>query len=211
MVNCLHDDVYLWKPDQHAPSNLFSSSKTWLALNPTGATVPWHKSVWFKDRVPKHAFIAWVVAWNRLHTRDRLRRWGLSIPSVCVLCNTCDESRDHLFFECEYSNAIWRFFTSRAGLYPPTQFMAALLWVNSATSSRNLSLIIKLIFQASIYLIWRERNSRIHSTNARSPLSIIKEIKTILRARLDPISRAQSSIPLGSSLMVTWFSLFQDP
>lgn len=45
MINCPHDDVYMWKPDHHAPSNFFSSSKTWLALNPNGASVPWHNSI----------------------------------------------------------------------------------------------------------------------------------------------------------------------
>lgn len=98
MIDCQDDDVYQWKPDHNAASNLFSSAKTWLALNPNTNPVSWHKSVWFKNRIPKHAFICWVVAWNRLHTRDRLRSWGLSIPSACVLCNTHEESRDHLFF-----------------------------------------------------------------------------------------------------------------
>ncbi|OAP11060.1 hypothetical protein AXX17_AT2G06440 [Arabidopsis thaliana] len=97
--------------DAHAPSNSFSASKTWMALHPPGVQVNWHRSIWFKDRVPKHAFISWVVAWNRLHTRDRLKSWGFSIHVVCVLCNSGDESREHLFFNCPYSSAVWTYFT----------------------------------------------------------------------------------------------------
>ncbi|KAG7583950.1 F-box associated domain type 3 [Arabidopsis suecica] len=85
-------------------------------------------------------------------------------------------------------------------------FMASLLWLKSASTSKNLSLIIKLLFQASVYLIWRERNLRIHSNNFRNPHQIIKEIQLLVRARLDPLSRLQSSGPLGSSLLVTWQS-----
>lgn len=61
IIDCLLDDTYCWKPDQQAPSNKFSAKKTWLALHPPTAPVPWCNSVWFKDRIPKHAFIAWVV------------------------------------------------------------------------------------------------------------------------------------------------------
>ncbi|CAL9241523.1 unnamed protein product [Arabidopsis halleri] len=208
MMVCLEDDVYLWKPDHHPPSPHFSSPKTWLALNPAGPPVSWHKSVWFKDRIPKHAFICWVVAWNRLHTRDRLRRWGLSISPSCVLCNGFDESREHLFFECVFSQEVWVFFTSRVNLNPPASFMDCLQWVNSATRDPNLSLIIKLLFQASVYLIWKERNSRIHSTTTRPPASIIRDINQIMRARLDPLARNQRNAAPGSSLLSTWFRFF---
>lgn len=121
------DDTYLWKSDQQAPTNRFSAAGTWLALNPPAPPVPWSKSVWFKGRIPKHAFIAWVVSWNRLHTRDRLRSWGLNIPSICLLCSNQDETRDHLFFECTYSLAIWSFFTSKTYLTPPGQYMDCLI------------------------------------------------------------------------------------
>ncbi|KAL9308561.1 putative reverse transcriptase zinc-binding domain-containing protein [Arabidopsis thaliana] len=73
MIDCTHDDVYKWKSDHHAPSNIFSAKKTWDALHPSTASTSWHSSVWFKDRIAKHAFICWVAAWNRLHTRDKLR------------------------------------------------------------------------------------------------------------------------------------------
>ncbi|AED93817.1 RNA-directed DNA polymerase (reverse transcriptase)-related family protein [Arabidopsis thaliana] len=73
MIESQHDDSYLWKADHHAPSNIFSAAKTWLALYTFAATVPWNKSVWFKGNFLKHAFISWVVTWNRLHTHDKLR------------------------------------------------------------------------------------------------------------------------------------------
>ncbi|KAG7578747.1 Endonuclease/exonuclease/phosphatase superfamily [Arabidopsis thaliana x Arabidopsis arenosa] len=209
VFECQHDDSYLWKLDNHAPSNKFSTANTWQALHPSPISVPWHKAVWFKDRVPKHAFICWVVTWNRLHTRDRLARWGLPIPKVCVLCNDLAESRDHLFFQCRFSSDIWGFFTAAARLNPPSQFMNCLTWLLSASRDKNLSLIIKHIFQATIYFIWKERNLRIHSGVARHCNLIIKEIQLIVRARLDPLSRAQSSLQPGSSLLCSWFGLFQ--
>lgn len=120
LLDCEHDDSYLWKPDHRAPSNNFSTANTWRAMNPQNHIVPWHKAVWFKDHIPKHAFICWVVAWNRLHTRDRLRNWGLAVPASCILCNDLVESRAHLFFDCPFSSEVWSFFTSRANLIPPS-------------------------------------------------------------------------------------------
>nr|VDC91171.1 unnamed protein product [Brassica oleracea] len=52
-------------------------------------------------------------------TRDRLIRWGLNVPASCVLCSQHDESRQHLFFDCSYSNEVWTFFISRMHLSPP--------------------------------------------------------------------------------------------
>ncbi|XP_023639036.1 uncharacterized protein LOC111830685 [Capsella rubella] len=208
LIDCTHDDSYSWKLDNHAPSNVFSAANTWLSLHPHGPHVSWHKMVWFKDRIPKHAFISWVVAWNRLHTRDRLTSWGMLISPLCPLCNTQNESRDHLFFRCDYSDSIWSFFTTRIRLSPPPVFMDCLLWLHNASRNKNISYITKLIFQASIYLIWKERNSRIHTGFSKPSSIIIREIQTTIRARLDPLSRSQRVVPPALSLLETWFSLF---
>ncbi|KAG7555489.1 Reverse transcriptase zinc-binding domain [Arabidopsis suecica] len=183
---------------------VFSTAKTWHAIHPDPVHVPWHKSVWFKDRIPKHAFICWVAAWNRLHTRDRLRNWGLVIPSSCVLCNAFDETRDHLFFQCDFSREIWGYFTNAATLTPPPMFIPCLLWLRNASTNSNVSTIIKLAFQASLYFVWKERNSRIHSGNSKPASVIIKEIQTIIRARLDPLSRTQRCQPPGFTLLSSW-------
>ena len=85
-------------------SGSFSTSETWRALHLYPIEVFWHKAVWFSDRIPKHAFVAWVTARNRMVTRDMLIGWGLTVPSSCVLCSENDESRQQLFFDCSYSS-----------------------------------------------------------------------------------------------------------
>ncbi|VYS61841.1 unnamed protein product [Arabidopsis thaliana] len=208
LLDCQHDDSFLWKTDLHAQSNRFSAPRTWSALHPQSHTVPWHKAVWFKNHVPKHAFICWVVAWNKLHTRDRLQNWGLSIPAECLLCNAHDDSRAHLFFECQFSGVVWRFFTASTNLNPPAQLMDCLNWLLSPSREKNICLIIRLAFQACVYAIWRERNQRLHSGVSRSTESILKDIQLTIRARLDPLSRSTAHQPNALSLLGTWFSLF---
>ena len=48
--------------------------------------------------VPKHAFIAWMVVFNRLPTKDRMNKWGIELECCCSLCKQVEESRDHFVF-----------------------------------------------------------------------------------------------------------------
>lgn len=142
------NDKYVWYPDGARGSGIFSASETWRALHPPTLEVFWHKKVWFSGRVPKHTFIAWVAAQNRMVTRDRLIRWGLNVPASCVLCSQHDESRQHLFFDCSYSNEVWTFFISRMHLSPPQLFEDVLRWLEAPSRNDKVTLIVRLTYQA---------------------------------------------------------------
>ncbi|CAH2060492.1 unnamed protein product, partial [Thlaspi arvense] len=159
------DDSFLWKIANNTSSLSFSASKTWDSLHLSGEIVLWNKAVWFKDHIPKHAFGCWVVARNRMLTRDRLRRWGIMVPSQCLLCNTHDESREHLFFDCPYSNEVWTSFTSAANLSSPAQFDDLLCWIVQPSPDKNINKIVQ------------ERNARLHLQVAWPAATIVKEIQ----------------------------------
>ncbi|KAL1223760.1 hypothetical protein V5N11_020313 [Cardamine amara subsp. amara] len=53
--------------------------------------------------VPRFSFATWLALRNRLPTRDRLRGWGMDVPSSCLLCSNGLETHDHLFFSCPFS------------------------------------------------------------------------------------------------------------
>ncbi|XP_010421256.1 PREDICTED: uncharacterized protein LOC104706740 [Camelina sativa] len=187
---------------------MFSTARTWESLFPTGPKVAWFASVWFKGRIPKHAFIAWINSRNRIHTRDRLIRWGLNVPSACLLCNAHDETRQHLFFDYGYSAEIWLYFTLKAQVSPPLLFDDRTIWLKNPSRDRNICLILRLAYQASMYLVWKERNSRLHNNMSHPTSLLITQIKQILRCHLDPLSRAQRHIDPDQSFLVTWFRLF---
>ncbi|XP_013583468.1 PREDICTED: uncharacterized protein LOC106292426 [Brassica oleracea var. oleracea] len=202
------DDTYVWYPGADRGSGNFSTSETWRALHPYPIELFWHKAVWFTDRIPKHAFVAWVAARNRMVTRDRLIGWGLTVPSNCVLCSGHDESRHHLFFDCSYSSQVWTFFLSRLQLTPPQGFEDVLRWLLAPSRDKNMVLIVRLFHQATLYLVWKERNSRVHNSVEKPPGVIIAEIQQILRLRLDPVARRQTLLPGQPSVLVTWLSFF---
>ncbi|KAF8081661.1 hypothetical protein N665_0872s0008 [Sinapis alba] len=191
------------------PTAKFSTAQTWRHLNPPGDSVLWHSSVWFSGRIPKHAFITWVAVWNRMATRDRLRSWGVEVSSVCVLCNAADETRQHIYFDCPFSQAVWTHFTSKAAVVSPILFEDSICWLKNASRDKNLLLILNFLFQATVYILWKERNVRVHNQISRSPDSLITEIQSIIRCRLDPLSREQRNLLSVVTYLSTWFSIFQ--
>lgn len=208
ILNSEVDDRYAWYPEPGRGSGSFSTTETWQVLHHYPVAVDWHQAVWFAGRIPKHAFIAWIAARDRMVTRDKLIRWGLTVPSTCVLCSSQEENRQHLFFDCRYSSQVWSFFMSRLQLSPPQGFEAQLKWLKAPSKDSNVTLITRLIFQAVVYPLWRERNIRIHSAVERPAATIITEIKQTLRFRLDPLARRQTSHPGQDSVLTTWFSFF---
>lgn len=185
-----HHDTYHWQNDPNDAPGLFLASRTWASLHPSPPSVPWYKSVWFKDRIPKQAFIVWVLMWNRLSTRDKLISWGISVPPDCVLCGTLHETSYHLFFECAYSLEVWNSFFHHPSLSPPVSYTAALDWLRSCSSNPKLKTICHLLYQSTIYTLWRERNSRMHAGPSKPPHVIRKDIITLLRAKLAGLDQA---------------------
>ena len=68
----------------------------------------WWKLIWFKEAIPKHGCIRWLVIRNRLSTKARLMEWGLGGDSSCQYCRQSIEDRGHLFFKCSFTSRIWK-------------------------------------------------------------------------------------------------------
>lgn len=58
----------------------------------------------------KHKFFFWLLMLDRLNTRNLLKRKNMFLPSYsCVLCNgDVEETAEHLFFGCPFSDRCWR-------------------------------------------------------------------------------------------------------
>lgn len=213
-------DEFMWKNGLHDVPGAFSSSKTYQSIQQTLPEVPWHRAVWFKERIPKHSFIYWVLMRDRLPTKDRMRNWGLNVNPECPLCNTALESTSHLFFECEYSTAVWLAFFNHPTLNPPRDMSNAMVWAQQVTVSSKARSICLLILQAAVYFIWRERNARLHSAGELQPSILVKQIHLLLRAKVAALDLRSKPIngsslnhrdlrtPLGESFLYTWFKYF---
>ncbi|CAH2038502.1 unnamed protein product [Thlaspi arvense] len=135
--------------------------------------------------VPRWSFTIWLVMISRLSTKDRLRRWGMNVPAECVLYSTGIETNDHLFFECPFSSEVWSHFST--GFPNPSQNLQDIIsWIGSlqlpANSPRGT--LIRLFFQAIIYLLWKERNARIFATSSSSASSLFHVVDRHFHDRL---------------------------
>ncbi|XP_048622705.1 uncharacterized protein LOC125591863 [Brassica napus] len=136
------------------------------------------------------------------------RRASFQVPPTCILCNKAAETRKHPFFDCSYSSEVWVFFCSRLSINPPVLFEDGLRWLRNPSPEEFVKLIVKLVYQAALYSIWKERNARIHNQISHPAQAVILEMKQTVQARLDPLSRAHNSRRTDITLLGTWFSFF---
>ncbi|WZZ52774.1 hypothetical protein YC2023_052881 [Brassica napus] len=106
-------------------------------------------------------------------------------------------------------NVISLLFFSQSSLSPPSVFPDVVDWVRTVTSSKKVKAIIKLIFQACIYFLWLERNSRLHSAMLKPSHVIQREIQLQIRARLLGLDR-ESYKALATHLSQTFEDFSED-
>ncbi|KAG5404180.1 hypothetical protein IGI04_010299 [Brassica rapa subsp. trilocularis] len=165
--------------------------------------VPWAKVIWISYGIPRHSFLSWLVMLDRCPTRDRLNRWGLNVDPLCLLCNTQPESRNHLFFECGFSADVWRRIAHRCQLQPRIVWEDIILQLQRLSTDRDSRRLTLLAFQATVYWIWTERNTRLHQQLFKTPLTVFSTIDKQIRNRLQSFRHAN---PRASSAMTQlWF------
>ncbi|KAF8046784.1 hypothetical protein N665_3429s0003 [Sinapis alba] len=83
-------------------------------------------------------------------------------------------------------------------------------WLKNLSSNHHIVFITRLIFQAAIYFLWKEKNSRIHNNTFCSLDALTKEIHDTINMRLDPLScEKQTTNQLYfTSCLGMWFSFF---
>ncbi|XP_056860201.1 uncharacterized protein LOC130508627 [Raphanus sativus] len=141
---------------------------------------------------------------NRCPTKDRLLQWGLQTDGLCVLCRGYTESRNHLYFECSYTWNLWTMVADRCGFTPSQSWDATLTALRQYSGTRQRKKLLLLCWQATIYLLWVERNNRIHRNQFRPFSATFRDLDRLVRNR---IATYRFTNPAESSELLTiWFS-----
>lgn len=197
-------DISLWKSKEAKFKTSFSTKDTWNLLRDESPAKEWYHGVWFSHATPKYSFVTWLAAHNRLSTGDRMLAWNRDVNPTCVLCTTTLESRDHLFFSCSFSAQIWSNVSS--GILQQrytSQFAAVLNAISGMDFSKTRRFILRYVFQASLYLLWRERNQQRHGEPPKPHSLVIHEIDRLVRNRLSTLQH-RGKFPDG---LQEWFRL----
>ena len=164
----------------------FSSQQVWKDLNHFEESVPWYKIVWFKNRIPRHSFILWIAVQERLKTQDKMKRWEKDKILKCSLCGSQSDSHNHLFFDCEFSKAVWREIKLKAGLNIEDMEWQAMISVllSKLVGMKSEILIKKLSLSATVYHVWRERNNRLFKRGENQVNKVVLNILEEVRLKL---------------------------
>lgn len=171
------EDVTLWRAGPDVYSNKLSSSKTWEQIQVHQGKKGWSKVVWFAQGVPRFAVR------DRLATGARMLQWG--VLQSCVFCGEPIESRDHLFFTCPYTFTVWL-----AVVGDLLEADADPDWDETLTRLvehiyEKLTFILpRLVFQTTIYYIWRERNDRRHTEKLKSVTQLSSLIEKTVKNKI---------------------------
>lgn len=84
----------------------FSIRKAYLALLPQSSRVEWKSLILQHSIHPRHKFILWLAAQQKLATVDRLQRFGIQVPMDCVFCKAPAETFEHMFSTCPTKTAL---------------------------------------------------------------------------------------------------------
>ncbi|GAU11374.1 hypothetical protein TSUD_343650 [Trifolium subterraneum] len=121
---------------------------------------------WLKPVPLKVNIFIWRLFLNRLPTKINIHRRGLLDDSQLACTTQCglQEDSDHLFFQCEYYGRLWPMVSRWLGVSSVFQGSANLLAVQFrglGGYSKSSGDMLIIIWVATLYVIWLDRNSRI--------------------------------------------------
>ncbi|XP_060180628.1 uncharacterized protein LOC132610345 [Lycium barbarum] len=163
-------------------------------------TVPWKCMMFQNTARPKVVFTIWLKLLGRLLTVERLAKWGIEVKPKCCLCQMHDETREHLFVQCEFTKKVWR----RVGQWMQMQYYNPVNWgqdqqwlIHNLKGKSRKAQIFKLVCTEATYAIWIERNARIFEKHSRTWEPIAKEVMYVACVRATPTT--MTFIALDSS------------
>ena len=165
------------KLDQWAPNGKFQSRLAYEFFRPRGAKLTWPRLVWHGSIIPRHSFILWLGLKDRLLTKDKLQ--DFIEDQSCPLCNSQNETLNHLFFHCRIGNQIWANVKRWLGISRAMQTLkAAVKWMIKEARGTGFPAKIKRIGLAcTVYYIWEARNKRLFEDKIEQPEAISRRIQ----------------------------------
>jgi ribonuclease HI len=164
----------------------------------------WNK-VWSPALWPKVSTFLWLTVHNRVLTWDNLRKRGFIGPSICTLCQQQEETMEHLFNRCHYSQWIWdqgsqamhRSNRNRNNIRDTLENWDSLSYKNPI-----LARIWKILPGFTLWKIWKERNKIIFHSKASTPALTWEIIAMLIREtiRSKPWTSEDLKCSLGGAM-----------
>ncbi|GJX56165.1 hypothetical protein Tco_0286062 [Tanacetum coccineum] len=120
--------------------------------------------------------------WNCIRPHSE----GVPWHDVVWFANCQPDSHSHLLFECGFSSQVWNHMKGLAGLSNVRGGYKEIIdyLIPYAKRRSCKSVIAKLVFSASVYYIWQERNARLFLNQKQNSAQLIEVIKSVVGLKL---------------------------
>ncbi|GJV32918.1 RNA-directed DNA polymerase, eukaryota, reverse transcriptase zinc-binding domain protein [Tanacetum coccineum] len=141
-------DSYLWETNDGKCNN-FSTNRAWKDWRDHERKVDWCDLVWFSNCTPKHSFIVWMAVRDKHTTQLRIMKWYPEKQLKCSLCGMQLDSLNHLFFECNYSNMVWKEMMEKSDYYDmPNIWDVLLITMTNMRNNKSIKSVLRRIAEA---------------------------------------------------------------
>jgi len=154
-------DTQVWKGDE---SGCFTVTSAYERLDKPerGPYIDAFKYLWKIKAFPNVVITTWRVLLGRVPTRECLsRRWVILNTTICALCQSKEESCQHLFLECKYALCVWALCFRWIGILfvQHNDLMTHFESFHLIQSSNKQNLVWKGVWAAIVWCLWEHRNS----------------------------------------------------
>ncbi|XP_057537068.1 uncharacterized protein LOC130814822 [Amaranthus tricolor] len=146
--------------------------------------VKWRFVVWNRMSIPRHRFCCWLMALDKLKTKDKLQDWGVTADDLCPLCMSTKETVCHLYFDCLFSQKCLNSMEAWLGF----RFKRI-----DKMDFRKLKLkklhqqFMRFIYTCTIYAIWRSWNVAVWENMVPTPGYMVLQIQSEIVLRFKAI------------------------
>ena len=142
-------------------------------------------SIWHKDVPLKVVLFVWCLFHDRLPTKDNLHRRHVLDFDAQICVDGCGfiETSTHLFLHCTLFGSVWNHIFQWLGVVSvlPQDVTGFFFYQFSLFGgvSKSRQSILQVIWFATIWEIWKERNNRIFNANDNSIMQVVDMIKLL--------------------------------
>ena len=152
-------DSMHWRPRQHG---VFDTKSFYHVIDGTqDIKFPW-KAIWQVKAPRRVSFFGWSAAWGKILTCDNLMRCGYTMAGWCSMCRLDGETGSHLMIHCSLASGLWHSVLRSFGVvwvFPDSIINLLYGWYNRF--GKHDSSVWNLVPLCLMWIIWRERNSRV--------------------------------------------------
>lgn len=121
--------------------------------------VSWKNLLFQNIAQPKKIFSLWMNVQDRLPTAVRLHKLKIEVDTQCGICHNQEETREHLFVQCEFARKVWNRVLSwlQRQQYTPNSWSQHQQWMLQEIKRKSQqAILLKSTFTEVLYGIWIE-------------------------------------------------------